>query len=195
MTEAARSHRRTFAPVLLLGLVGAALAAFAGNRVWAEATDDAAVRAGATAFAEADAQMPLVSALSLVVLACWGVVLVTRGRVRRAVAGLGAVAAVATLVTVAVGYVAVPRAVADEYAGLGFHDAAITHTGWFWVAGVGAVLSAVATVAAVLWAPSWPEMGSRYDAPGAAKAPAVPPEDQSSLDLWKAMDEGRDPTA
>ena len=101
----------------------------------------------------------------------------------------------ATLVTVVVGYVAVPDDVADEYAGLGFHDADITHTGWFWVAAVGAVLSVVATVAAVLCAPYWPEMGSRYDAPGAAKAPAVPPEDQSSLDLWKAMDEGHDPTA
>ena len=35
-------------------------------------------------------EMPLAAALGLVVLACWGVVLVTRGRVRRAVAVLGA---------------------------------------------------------------------------------------------------------
>ena len=42
----------------------------------------------------------------------------------------------------------------------------------------------------------WPEMGSRYDAPGAAAATAAgPPEEQTSLDLWKALDEGRDPTA
>ncbi len=39
-------------------------------------------------------------------------------------------------------------------------------------------------------------MGSRYDAPVTGSEPAVvDPEDQSSLELWKAMDEGRDPTA
>jgi hypothetical protein len=38
-------------------------------------------------------------------------------------------------------------------------------------------------------------MGRRYDAPAAApEAPAAPPEDQENLDLWKAMDDGRDPT-
>ena len=36
-------------------------------------------------------------------------------------------------------------------------------------------------------------MGKRYDAPGAADAAAAPGE-RSNLDLWKAMDEGRDPT-
>ena len=42
----------------------------------------------------------------------------------------------------------------------------------------------------------WPEMGRRYDAPadGAAVAPTTPVEEQSSLDVWKAIDEGRDPT-
>jgi hypothetical protein len=50
-------------------------------------------------------------------------------------------------------------------------------------------------VLAMRWAPQWPEMGSRYDAPGVQSEPAsVPPEDQSSLDLWKALDEGKDPT-
>ena len=40
-------------------------------------------------------------------------------------------------------------------------------------------------------------MGSRYDAPAAERAApeAVDPAEQSGLDLWKAMDEGRDPTA
>jgi hypothetical protein len=41
-------------------------------------------------------------------------------------------------------------------------------------------------------------MGRRYDAP-AGQAPEAPaakaPEEQENLDLWKAMDEGRDPTA
>jgi hypothetical protein len=33
-------------------------------------------------------------------------------------------------------------------------------------------------------------MGSRFDAPGAAP----PPQEETSLDLWRAMDDGRDPT-
>jgi hypothetical protein len=40
-------------------------------------------------------------------------------------------------------------------------------------------------------------MGRKYDAP-ADVAPAAAertPEEQENLDLWKAMDEGRDPTA
>ena len=36
-------------------------------------------------------------------------------------------------------------------------------------------------------------MGRRYDAPGAAE-PEPEPSERSNLDLWKAMDEGRDPT-
>jgi Tryptophan-associated transmembrane protein (Trp_oprn_chp) len=48
----------------------------------------------------------------------------------------------------------------------------------------------------VAWTPDWPEMGTRYDAPGSAPPPPVaPPEEQSNLDLWKALDEGHDPTA
>jgi hypothetical protein len=42
----------------------------------------------------------------------------------------------------------------------------------------------------------WPEMGRRYDAPAArAVAPGGgPAEEQENLELWKALDEGRDPT-
>ena len=58
---------------------------------------------------------------------------------------------------------------------------------------VGVVLSVVAAVLAVRLAPGWPEMGSRYDAPG-RRPPPADPEDQTSLDLWRAIDEGRDPT-
>jgi hypothetical protein len=43
--------------------------------------------------------------------------------------------------------------------------------------------------------PAWPEMGSRYDAPGAAEQETAPPEERSSLDLWRSLDEGQDPTA
>jgi uncharacterized membrane protein (TIGR02234 family) len=188
-------RRRTFGPVVLLGLAAGALAAVGGEKPAADARGDAA-RAAAGGFVTYDAHLPLVTALGLVVLACWGVVLVTRGWFRRAVAGLGAVAGVGAVVAAVVAYSQVPDQLRAELAQVGVTDAAVGHTAWYWATLAGAVLSVAATALAVAWTPAWPEMGSRYDAPGpAAPLPATPPEEQSSLDLWKAMDEGRDPTA
>ena len=43
--------------------------------------------------------------------------------------------------------------------------------------------------------PRWPEMGTRYDAPAARTPTAVDAaDDASNRDLWKAIDEGHDPT-
>jgi uncharacterized membrane protein (TIGR02234 family) len=181
--------RRTFGPVVLLGLVAGGLTAMAGNNPVADAdTTDALVTY--------DAHLPLATALGLVVLACWGVVLVTRGRVRRAVALLGVVASAGALAAVLAAWTQVPDQLRDELAAVGVTDAGVSHTAWYWLALLGAVLSLATTVLAVVLAPAWPEMGTRYDAPtGSAPVPEKAPEEQSSLDLWKAMDEGRDPTA
>lgn len=183
--------RRTFGPVVLVGLAAGALAAIAGDKPSA-AADGAGAGAALVTY---DAHLPVVTALGLVVLACWGVVLVTRGRVRRAVAGLGLLAAVGAVAGVVAGFSQVPDRLREELTQVGVTGADVGHTAWFWVAGAGALLSVLATAAAVAWVPGWPQMGSRYDAPGAAPAtPAAPPEEQTSLDLWKAIDEGRDPT-
>jgi len=191
MAEPAKGRRRSFGPVVLLGLAAAGLTAVAGNRPAAEIG-----RGTGSGLVTYDAHLPAVTALALVVLATWGVVLVTRGRVRRAVAVLGVLASVGALVAVALAFSAVPDQLRDELAQVGVTDVSVEHTSWYWVAGVGALGSMLTAVLAVAWAPAWPEMGSRYDAPTAAAGPvAVPPEEQSSLDLWKAMDEGRDPTA
>lgn len=188
--------RRTFGPVVLLGVAAGILDAVASSRPWvvdAGGADRSTDPLGLVADA---GEMPLAAALSLVVLACWGVLLVTRRSVRRVVAVLGLLAALGLAATVVTGAVTLPDAVTDtmaEQAG-GAGTFAVETTAWFWAAAVGTLGSLVATVLAVRWVPHWPEMGARYDAPGAADE-AVPPEDASSLDLWKAMDEGRDPTA
>ena len=174
--------RRTFAPVVLLGLASAGLAAVAGNRDWASSTANTTLVLG-----DSSAKAPLAGALALVVLACWGVLLVTRGGVRRAVAVLATVAALGVLATVLLGYGATADGLRDS---LQQPDADVSRTGWWWVCLVASVLGVVASVAAVRFAPSWPAMGSRYDAPGAAP----PPREETSLDLWRAMDDGRDPT-
>jgi uncharacterized membrane protein (TIGR02234 family) len=194
MTE--RPHRRSFGPVVLLGLASATLVAVAGNRTWAEADSGAARDVSSLALSVDAGKMPAATALALVLLACWGVVLVTRGRVRRAVAALGVLAALGALASVVMGWTSVVDALRNDLASVGVTDVEIGHTAWFWAAAVGAVLALASSVAAVVLVPGWPEMGSRYDAPGAQEpAPVVEPEDQSSLDLWRAMDEGRDPTA
>lgn len=190
----ARSRRRTFGPVVLLGLGAGTLAAVAGSRR-VVAGDGTSGTIDSRLQLTFDGDLPLVTALALVVLACWGVVLVTRGRVRRAVAVLGTVAAAGALAAALASYPQLSADLRDQLDQMGVGDAGVGPTGWYWAAVAGAVLATVAGVLAVRWCPDWPEMGSRYDAPGSAEVPReVDPAEQSSLDLWKAMDEGRDPT-
>lgn len=191
-------RRGTFGPVVLVGLAGATLAAVAGARPWADGRSgrvDTATEATAAQLGSAQ-EMPLAAALALVVLACWGVVLVTRGRVRRAVAVLGAVAAAGLVVTCVVGLTSVQDSLTDALlTASGTDTAVVSLTGWAWAACVGAVVSLAATVAAVAWASAWPEMGRRYDAPAGGAAAAAAPADAGNLELWKALDDGEDPTA
>lgn len=191
-----RTPRRTFGPVLFLGLAAAGLAAVAGHQPWAHGSAPGGL--GELTAAQEAGRVPAATALALVVLACWGVLLVTRGAVRRVVAVLALLASVGLVATVVVGFGSAPDAVRDAYHDLGVADPDVSRSAWFWAAALGSVLSVVATLLAVRLAPAWPEMGRRYDAP-AGQAPEVPtakaPEEQENLDLWKAMDEGRDPTA
>lgn len=184
--------RRTFGPVLLVGLAAAGLTAVAAAKPWAELTGTAVVP---HAVAESG-RSPLAGALALVLLASWGVVLVTRGRVRRGVAVLGLLAALGVLACVITGALHMTDDLRNAVRASPHTGAAVaaTRTGWLWVAGVGALLSVAATAAATLWAPAWPAMSQKYDAPGGAPEKPVTPESADNLDLWKSMDEGHDPT-
>jgi uncharacterized membrane protein (TIGR02234 family) len=183
--------RRTFGPVVLLGLASAGLAAVAGNRAWVRWTGHSESQfSSLTITGDDSATVPLAGALALVVLACWGVLLVTRGRVRRAVAGLAALGSVGLVLSGLLGRGSATDGLRDSLSEVGVDDLTTATTSWYWIFLACAVLSVLATVAAVWFAPSWPAMGSRYDAPGAAP----PPGEETGLDLWRAMDEGRDPT-
>lgn len=191
--------RRTFGPVVLLGVAGAGLAAFGGSRPWAVAADpgqgDATGALATTSVAAGSGEAPLAGALALVALACWGVLLVTRGRVRRVLAALAALAALGVAVSVVTGSGTVRDDLRETLAGLGATGADVGLTASYWLTGVGALAALVAAVLAVRWAPAWPEMGRRYDAPGAAdRATAETGPGSSNLDLWKSFDQGRDPT-
>ncbi|MCW2834948.1 MAG: hypothetical protein JWN68_2901 [Nocardioides sp.] len=189
---------RTFGPVLLVGLTSAGLAAVAGARPWVELSASSSPRSSgalaSTLEVTAPGEMPLAGALSLVLLACWGVVLVTRGRVRRAMAVLAAITALGLLITTIVAVFTLPDSFREQLQeDLGSVQVDSTFTAWYAAALVAAVLSVVSTVAAVRYLPTWPEMGSRYDAPAGDSAKQVEPE--GNLELWKALDEGHDPTA
>ena len=182
---------RSFVPTVLLGVASAGLTAVAAGRDWAQANGDAA-GVEVTASASGSEAAPLALALALVALASWGVVLVLRGRARRLAAVVGALAAAGVLVAVFLGGDAAQDAAVSAVTAQGASgDAtAASLTAWYWVAGLAAALTLGELLVAVRKAPSWPAMGSRYDAPAArASAPAT---DQ---DLWRALDEGHDPTA
>jgi len=192
MTEpVVRPRDRSFGPTVLLGLSGATLAAVAGTRDWATASGDAAgINVDATVKGSESA--PLVAALALVALAAWGVVLVLRGRVRRIVSVVGVLASVGALAAVIGANAGVQNDATDAVMGKGATgDVFVTSlTAWYYLAGFGALVAAFAFVVAVRRAPAWPAMGSRYDAPGAREdSPAA------DEDMWRALDEGRDPTS
>lgn len=192
--------RRTFGPVVLLGLVGSGFAAVAGHRAMLAVPDDYFKTIGLVGFTGQDdsiVEFPLAGALALVALACWGVLLVTRGVVRRIVAGIGALAALGILLVVVIGgFIQDDDAAADlgTRLGLGGQTAPLERTPWLWVVLASALVALLAAAAAIRYVGSWPEMGSRYDAPTGRTVVEAEPEEQTNIDLWKSLDEGSDPT-
>ncbi len=185
---------RAMGPVWLLGALGAGSLAFAAARPWLsvdEATAPTTPGWDRVVAAELGGS-PAATALSLVILAGWGALIVTRGRLRRALALMGLVAAVvAALVTFpAPGRLRVGATEALTEAG---YPATVqfSTTGWYLLAVVGALGAVTATGLAVRWVGAWPEMGERYDRETGGRATdAADP----GPDWWRAMDEGRDPT-
>jgi uncharacterized membrane protein (TIGR02234 family) len=178
--------RRWFGPAVLAGLAGSGLAALAGSKPWATLDGGA----GSALVDRTGGHVPVSGALGLVALACWGVVLVTRARVRRTVAALGAVVAVGLVVTAVVGRSTALHSARTATIDVGTQTASAHTNGWWWTALVASLVALAAAVLALRHSGSWPEMGSRYDAPVAR--PRI--EELDDVDLWRAIDQGRDPT-
>lgn len=181
--------RAPFAATALAGIAGGVVAAvFSGRRLAAGEDDHADWDVSAAALGTLG-HLPLAQALALVTLAAWGVVLVTRGAFRRAITILAAVAALGTTVTLVWG-----RWTLEDELTRGLREAGATRfevglTSAYWLALAGALVCLAASLVAVAAVRTWPEMGRRYDAPAEPSAGTEEP-----ADLWRALDEGHDPT-
>jgi uncharacterized membrane protein (TIGR02234 family) len=185
----AAEGRRWFGPAVLVGLAGTGLGALAGSKPWGSPDG----QAGSTLVDKTGGHVPLAAALGLVGMAAWGVLLVTRGWVRRVVAGLGAVTAAGLVVTAVVGRSSALDSARNATVDLGRTPTGAHTTAWWYVGLVAAVLALAAAALAVRHVSSWPEMGSRYDAP-TARTEVDDPARMEEVDLWRAIDQGRDPT-
>lgn len=186
--------RRWFAPAVLALVAGGGLTFVTMRQTWATATltaaglpDDELAVTGAEA-------MPVVSALGLVLLASALAVLAGSARVRRVLGVLVIVVAVASLAWVALGSgsaidAALDDAVRESATFTGTNQPETTDVTMWPLATIACLaLAALAGAVVARFAPAWPTMSSRYEAPGARPAG----DDES--DMWKAFDEGRDPT-
>jgi uncharacterized membrane protein (TIGR02234 family) len=182
-------RRRWFGPAVLAGAAGTGVCALAGAKPWAEPNG----HAGSTLVDSTGGRVPLATALALAGLACWGVTLVTRRTVRRLVAALGALVAVGLVATAVVGRSSALDSARRAIIDLGRTPGGAHTTGWWVVALVGAVLALCASAVAVRHVGDWPEMGTRYDAPAGARETRDPAE-MNDVDLWRAIDQGHDPT-
>jgi uncharacterized membrane protein (TIGR02234 family) len=127
---------------------------------------------------------------------------VTRGRFRLGVAALGLVASVLLLVAAVAAWTAAPSVVHDALVDRGLADPQVGRTPWSYLGVLAAMVAVGAAATAVRRVRGWPEMGRRYDAPATAAAAGTavvaattaPVEEQSNLEVWRTLDEGRDPT-
>jgi hypothetical protein len=176
--------RRTFAPVVVAAGMASGVVAWAGIQPWHVPTGTGAYRCDAPCVGSSyDAGNGW--SFGLVMLACLGVVLVSRGRLRRLACIVGLLAAIGAVVAVVESFVNGAEEVRDLVQQVGASAPDVSTTGWFWIGAVGSVAGVLAWLAAVAYVTSWPEMGQRYDRP----------QSDAPEDLWKAMDHGHDPTS
>jgi uncharacterized membrane protein (TIGR02234 family) len=140
--------------------------------------------------------VPVVAALGLVLLAGAVSLVATRNQGRRLVGLLLVVAAVVVGWQTLTAGPAITEALREQMVGA-VGSSTSPHadgTPWRWLTLFGAVLSLLAGSAAIAKGPDWPAMGSRYDSPTTPRS-SSDAEAGADADAWRAMDEGRDPTA
>lgn len=187
--------RRLYAPAVLGGLALGGLAFFCAGRVWGSATVVSPGLPTSEVTVTGNDAVPVIGALALVVAAAAIAVLAASARFRVVV---GAILIMTGLVgtVLAVRYdAAVMRAIDAEVAespaftGANSPDV-VTTSGWPFGAVVAFMLTVALGLLVIGFGRKWPTMGRKYDAPAAQQRAGG----DAEPDLWKALDEGRDPT-
>lgn len=187
--------RRLYAPTVLALLGAGGLAFFAASRVWARGTVTATGLPSDAVSVTGSAAHPLLGALAIVVVTAALAVLATGSRTRRAVGLVTVIAALGALWVVVTGGDRVERAFTDAVA----QSPAFTggnepdsNAGALWptVTAIAFVVAAALGALTVAMGQRWSTMSRRYEIPRKS-APVAP---QTEADIWKALDEGHDPT-
>lgn len=172
---------------------------FAGSRVWVSGRVRAeGLPSDLVTVTGGDAE-PLVPALGLVIAAAALAILATRGRLRQVVGALTTVASAAVALVAVTGSGALDDAfddaVRESTAFTGTNaPAQLEHAPWPWIVVALAIIAAGLGVLTVRCARAWPSMSGRYDAPGAPTTGSVDARRDDGADVWKALDDGHDPT-
>lgn len=207
MKAPSSSDRRLYGIVVVVGIVAGALMAWAASRTWASVEVAPAGMTVDEVEVTGSTSVPLVGAMAFVVMAGSVAVVASGGWLRRAVGVVIALAAAIAFVAGVLAGSAIDDAVRDAVAastsmtGGAAQESelvsAADHSLWRWAAVAASLVGVAVGGLVVAYAPRWPRMGKRYDAPGArpARDDSTPPADRDVADLWKALDEGDDPTA
>ncbi|MFJ3642203.1 TIGR02234 family membrane protein [Streptomyces sp. NPDC090108] len=192
-----RSGRRSLALALLFGALGAAVSLLATRQRWSEGTTT--VAGGAfPLIAKGSDVTGVPAALAVVGLAALVAVFAVRRAGRLLVAALLALSGagiVAAALSGASDSTALDDKAAEATGDASATVAALTHTGWPYVAAAGGVLILLAGLLALRYGSLWPAMSGRYERGGERpRRTARPVDPERPEEIWKALDRGEDPT-
>ena len=181
-------------PKVVLGLLAAgAVALFAVTRAWASATvRTPGLPTDQVSVSGVDAAPILAGLAVVIVTAALGVVAAggwLRQLVGLLIAALAGFAALRAL-TLNAGGAALGRALRDSPAYIGGVNGvpSVDGAAWPWLAALAFAIAAVLGVVVAIRGRGWPRMSARYER---EVPPATEPEED---DLWRAQDQGQDPT-
>jgi uncharacterized membrane protein (TIGR02234 family) len=197
------TDRRGLIVALVGGLATGGLALLGVSRPWATVDIVASGVPRSTVDTAGTSAVPWVGALTLVVLAGALAIIPTGAAARRAIGAIVLLAAAGAAVGTLLAGPAIDDALAGDLAQSpasgGVDDQAMVdaadHPPWRWLTFGASVAGVAVGLLVVTRGQHWPTMGSRYDAPTRGGGSEAGPEGSDDADLWKAMDEGRDPTA
>jgi uncharacterized membrane protein (TIGR02234 family) len=203
------TDRRGLLVAIVVGLAAGGLALLGAGRPWATVEIAVPGVPSSTIETAGTSAVPWVGALTLVILAGALALVPTGGRVRRAIGVIVFLAAVGSAAgTLAAGSAiddALREDLAESPASGGVDDEAVVasadHPAWRWLTLGGSAAGVLVGLLVTTQGHRWPTMGGRYEAPTPRRVDAAAPSDPSrsdgaeDADLWRALDEGRDPTA